>query len=192
LVASSNAPPEHATHASWLGVCRNPGAHQHSSMPPAPATDVEFAGHAAHALAPTALLYVPAPHSVQTLAPAAAENAPAAHGAQALAAAAPAAAENVPAAHDTHALSTAEPAAAEYFPAPQATQVLATEAPAAAENIPAAQSVHATEPAPVLYFPATHALHAPPSGPENPALQTQLVTAGEAVGDSEFAGQLLQ
>jgi hypothetical protein len=43
-----------------------------------------------------------------------------------------------------------------------------------------------------LYVPATHALHAPPSGPENPALQTQLVTAGEAVGDSEFAGQLLQ
>ena len=76
-------------------------------MPPAPATDVEFAGHATHTLAlaaPTALLYVPAPHSVQTLAPAP---------------------ENVPAPQDTHELSDGAPVMARYLPAPQLVHVTA-------------------------------------------------------------------
>jgi hypothetical protein len=40
-----------------------------------------------------------------------------------------------------------------------------------AEYVPAAQSTHAALPALVLYFPATHATHGPPSGPVNPGLQ---------------------
>jgi hypothetical protein len=35
--------------------------------------------------------------------------------------------------------------------------------------------VHAADPVNALYFPATHAEHVPPSGPENPALQVQSV-----------------
>jgi hypothetical protein len=33
------------------------------------------------------------------------------------------------------------------------------------------QAVQAADPGDVLYLPATHAVHVPPSGPENPALQ---------------------
>jgi hypothetical protein len=46
-------------------------------------------------------------------------------------------------------------------------------APVVAENLPAIQSVHATVPLCVLYFPATHAEHTPPSGPVYPVLQKQ-------------------
>ena len=35
--------------------------------------------------------------------------------------------------------------------------------------MPAPQSVHAALPVAVLYFPATHAAHGPPSGPVYPA-----------------------
>ena len=56
----------------------------------------------------------------------------------------------------------------------------------------AAQSVHAKAPVNVLYFPATHASHVPPSGPMNPALQTQLVCVVDPRTDCEFAGQSLQ
>jgi hypothetical protein len=37
----------------------------------------------------------------------------------------------------------------------------------------AAQSVHVAEPVTVLYFPAAHAAHVPPFGPEYPKLQRQ-------------------
>ena len=46
------------------------------------------------------------------------------------------------------------------------TQVAAAEAPVVVKYVPAAQSVHAAEPVKLLYFPATHATHTPPSGPE--------------------------
>jgi hypothetical protein len=39
------------------------------------------------------------------------------------------------------------------------------------EYVPAKQSVHAVLPITVLYFPGTQAVHGPPSGPVNPALQ---------------------
>ena len=35
------------------------------------------------------------------------------------------------------------------------------------------QEVHSADPVDALYPPATHAVHAPPSGPEKPALQEQ-------------------
>jgi hypothetical protein len=48
------------------------------------------------------------------------------------------------------------------------------------------QSVQAAEPAVALCVPAAHAEHVPPSGPEYPVLQTQIV---DAIGDCEFDGQ---
>jgi hypothetical protein len=39
----------------------------------------------------------------------------------------------------------------------------------------AGQVVQAADPADALYLPATHAVHVPPSGPENPALQVHTV-----------------
>jgi len=160
-------------------------------MPPAPATDVEFPGHATHVLAfaaPTALLYVLTPQSAQTLAPAP-ENVPAPQDAHKLSDAAPVAAKNFPATHSEQALT---PVATAYLPTPHSEQTLSAVAPLAAEYLPAPQSAHATEPAVVLYFPTAHGLHAPPSGPVYPMLQMQLVTAGEPGGDCEFGTGTLQ
>jgi len=190
-VALSNVPPEHGRHASWLGVCRKPRAHQHSSMLPAPATDVEFPGHATHALAfaaPTALLYVLTPQSAQTLAPAP-ENVPAPQDVHELSNGAPVAAENFPAAHCEQVLAADAPVAAEYRPTPQSAQTLALVAPVADEYLPAPQSVHDGVPVTVLYFPGAHALHVAPLAPVYPLLQAQLVAAGAPLGECEFAGQ---
>ena len=42
-----------------------------------------------------------------------------------------------------------------------------------------------------LYLPATHAVHEPPSAPDHPALQVQLLKAVLCAGELEFAGQLM-
>jgi hypothetical protein len=159
-------------------------------MLPAPATELEFAGHATHALAfaaPTALLYVLTPHSVQKLAPAP-ENVPAPQNAHELRGSAPVSAENFPAPHSKQALAVDAPAAAVYRPTPQSAQTLAAEAPVVDEYLPATQSVHAAVPVTALYLPAKHELHAPPSGPVYPVLQIQLVTTEEPMGERESAG----
>ena len=44
----------------------------------------------------------------------------------------------------------------------------------------------------LLYLPAPHAVHVPPEGPHQPALQVQLLTAVLCSGELDFAGQLLQ
>ena len=49
--------------------------------------------------------------------------------------------------------------------------------------------MQAADPVDVLYFPATHAVHGPPSGPVDPALQVQLVKAALPAGELESAGQ---
>jgi hypothetical protein len=71
-------------------------------------------------------------------------------------------------------------------------QALHAEAPTAVEYVPAAQSVQVAFPFNALYFPATHAVHEPPSGPENPALQAQLVKPRLPAGELEFAGHARQ
>ena len=58
--------------------------------------------------------------------------------------------------------------------------------------MPAPQSVQPALPEVALYLPATHAVHAPPSGPEKPATHTQSVAASLPVVDCELAGQLRQ
>lgn len=59
----------------------------------------------------------------------------------------------------------------------------------AVEYLPAAQSVQSREPFAVLYFPAAHAVHGPPSLPVKPTLQTQLVDAADAFADCELFAQ---
>jgi hypothetical protein len=76
-----------------------------------------------------------------------------------------------------------------YLPAPQSVQDVA---PVDAEYLPAAQLVHAAEPVTVLYCPAKQAVHGPPSGPENPALQTQAVAIVDAIGDCVYTGHAEQ
>ena len=54
------------------------------------------------------------------------------------------------------------------------------------------QSVQASDPAESLYLPATHASHAPPSGPVYPTLQEQSTSALLPASDTESVGQLTQ
>lgn len=56
-------------------------------------------------------------------------------------------------------------------------------APAPRRYLPAPQSVHVAAPVDVLYFPATHWVHVPPSGPDAPALQVQLAKVPLAAGE---------
>jgi len=62
--------------------------------------------------------------------------------------------------------ATAELAVGELEFAGHARHVEASVAPTDIEYVPAKQSVHAALPPAILYFPATHATHGPPSGPE--------------------------
>jgi hypothetical protein len=68
-------------------------------------------------------------------------------------------------------LLAAELALGELELAGHATHAVAFDAFVIVEYVPAAQSVHAVLPIAVLYFPGTQAVHGPPSGPVNPALQ---------------------
>ena len=52
--------------------------------------------------------------------------------------------------------------------------------------------VHAEAPVASLYVPAPHAVQVPPSGPDQPTLQVQLLKAVLCSGELESAGQLLQ
>jgi hypothetical protein len=73
----------------------------------------------------------------------------------------------------------------------QSMHVEFAEAPIAVEYVPAAQSEQVAAPLNTLYFPAAHAVHGPPSGPVDPALQVQSVEAALPAGELEFDGQAL-
>jgi hypothetical protein len=62
----------------------------------------------------------------------------------------------------------------------------------AGELEPARQLLQLALPAQPLYLPATHAVHAPPSAPDHPALQVQLLKSVLCAGELEFAGQFMQ
>jgi len=68
----------------------------------------------------------------------------------------------------TQAEDEVEPRVSEYQFAGHPTHASAPIDPTVDEYVPAAQSKHATLPPLVLYLPATHAEHTPPSGPVNP------------------------
>ena len=52
--------------------------------------------------------------------------------------------------------------------------------------------LQAPSPVALLNLPLTHAVHVPPPGPRQPALQVQLLKAVLCPGELEYAGQLLQ
>ncbi len=66
----------------------------------------------------------------------------------------------------------------------QVKQSVTADAAVFVEYVPDPQSVHAAEPVATLYFPATHAMHAPPSGPVKPTLQVQLAAVEQPVHDA--------
>ena len=153
-------------------------------------------------LAPLALAELePAGHARQTEAvvlPVSAENVPAGHGVHPCD---PGVVLYVPATHCVQGppLDPAEPALQRQFVgaglparecenAVQAEHVEISEAPDISEYLPTTQSVHGKDPAPVLYFPATHNWHPPPSGPVAPALHVQAVETGLPAAENEFTG----
>lgn len=81
-------------------------------------------------------------------------------------------------------------AAKEYFPATQVgSHVDAVVAAVAVEYLPGIHPVQSALPVYVLYLPATHCVHVPPSGPEEPALQMQFVETPLPANEYEFVGQ---
>jgi hypothetical protein len=82
--------------------------------------------------------------------------------------------------------------AAELELAGQASQVSSDMAPIVVEKVPALHSEHSELPLFSLYVPAPHVVHAPPSGPEVPAMQMQSDKKLEPWALSEFAGHALQ
>ena len=117
-----------------------------------------------HAASPGANLYFPATHSKHV----------------------PPSAPDEPALQ-TQAVDTELPASElEFVGHPR--HVLASSAPTYTEYVPIAQSVHAPDPVSALCFPATHWVHVPPSGPDEPALQVQAVDTELPASEFEFVG----
>ena len=73
-----------------------------------------------------------------------------------------------------------------------ARQVATAVAAVVVEYVPAAQSVQTALPVAILYFPTTHAVHEPPSGPVNPTLQVQEARAVLGLGEFELPGHATQ
>jgi hypothetical protein len=90
-----------------------------------------------------------------------------------------------------HVEFTEAPTAVEYVPIPQSVHDASADPPVSARYLPAPQAVHAADPVDALYFPATHAVQAPPAGPLHPALQVQLVKAVLPAGEMVFDGQAM-
>jgi len=82
-----------------------------------------------------------------------------------------------------HVLAKEATKVVEYLPAVQSTQELAIVAPVVVRYFPAPQSAHAAFPVITLNFPATQAMHGPPSDPVKPRLQRQLVEPVEPLVD---------
>jgi hypothetical protein len=147
-----------------------------------------FAGHAEHveeALAPTAAENVAVPQSVQVALPVTILYFPATHAVHV----APFAPVN-PALHEQAATTVLETDSFTFEG--HSRQVDETLAPTVVEYVAVPQSVHVALPLVVLYFPATQAVHGPPSGPVNPALQvgTQALTDKLPLGEVVPAGQV--
>ncbi len=73
-------------------------------------------------------------------------------------------------------------------------QLRHVDVPLSFENVPASHVLHPADPVDALNHPATHGVHASPLGPEEPALQMQLVKAELPTlpsGVLEFAGQAM-
>jgi hypothetical protein len=175
-------PATHAVHVPPFAPV-NPALHKQAAITVLETGAFEFTEHATHvdeALAPTAAEYVAAPQSVQATLPALVLYFPATHNSQA---------PGSPLLPGGQSNSHAVLAATETPPAAHAVHALA---PAVAEKVPATQSVQTTLPLLVLYLPATHPEHTPPSAPVNPALQVQAAMTELDTAEFEFTGQLTQ
>jgi hypothetical protein len=187
-------PAPHASHAPPSGPVY-PALHWHLALP---AALPEKAGHAVHPVEPGDALYVPSQQPVHSLEPGESLYLPAPHATHAppsgpeypalhehrLAASLPAG-ESANAGHARQAVLPGEEA---YEPAPQSSHVYSLTAPCSIEILPAMQPVHSLEPGESLYLPAPHATHAPPSGPEYPALHEHRLAASLPAGESAKAG----
>ena len=70
-------------------------------------------------------------------------------------------------------------------------QLWHVDVPLSVEYVPGAHGMHWAAPVDALNHPATHGAHAPPLGPEEPALQMQLVKAELRADEWEFVGQAM-
>jgi hypothetical protein len=137
-----------------------------------------------HLLAPTPSELLPDSQSRHAVAPSRDANLPPAHSMHVFSVKAPTSLENLPTSQVVHGT---DPCDSLYFPASHSAH---DEPPDVIEYVPAPQSMHRADPVDVLYVPAVHAVHSPPSGPEEPALQVQLVKAELPPGELEFVGQV--
>ena len=81
-----------------------------------------------------------------------------------------------------------DPCVSLYFPVSHSTH---TELPDVIEYVGAPQSLHRDDDVDFLYFPAVHLIHDPPSGPEEPTFQVQLIKTHLPTDELEFVGQVM-
>jgi len=169
-------PATHAVHVPLSGPVK-PGLHVHAELA---AGEVELAGHArqvAAAVAALAVEYFAAAQSVHIAAPVAVLYFPATH------------AVHVPPFGPVkprlqrHAVRVVL-VTGELEPSGHVKHVLAP----AVEYVPAPQFIHEVVPVPLVNFPATHVVHAPPLTPDEPALQVQSTSAVLETGEFELVG----
>ncbi len=165
----------------------DPALQVQSAMASLELGELELPGHVrqAAAVAPVEVEYVPTPQDVQAALPLAILYVPAAHG------------EHAPPFRPVNPALQAQAAAAvlrlaESESPGHVTQVAAAVAPVEAEYVPAPQDVHPALPLAILYVPAIHDEHTPPSGPVYPALQVQSATASLELGELELSGHVTQ
>jgi hypothetical protein len=127
-------------------------------------------------------------HVVHALAPDTSANAPARQLVHTVALLAPVTPEYFPARQLVHTAALLAPVTPEYVPARQFVQTVSVLAPVTPEYAPAGQAMHALDPGTVLYWPAAHAGHTPPSGPVYPALQEQAAIPELDAAVFAFAG----
>jgi hypothetical protein len=150
-----------------------------------PSGELEFDGQTRHVEItedPTAVEYVPAAQSEQVAVPVNALYCPATHAAHG------SPFGPVDPALQVQFAKAALPEGELEFDG-QTLHVKLAEASTAVEYVPATQSKQVAVPVNTLYFPPTHAEQVPPSGPENPASQVQLVKYKLPTGELEFDGQ---
>jgi hypothetical protein len=162
----------------------NPALHVQALITVLELGELELEGQAKHTddvVAPTVPEYVPAPQSVHATLPIPVLYLPATHPEQ-----------TPPSGPVNPALQVQAPLVelelGEVELEGQARHTDDVVAPTVPEYVPTPQSVHATLPPIVLYFPATHAAQVPPFGPVNPALQEQALMDVLELGELELEG----
>jgi hypothetical protein len=177
-------PATHNAHAPGSPVLPAGQSNVHAAKAVLPAGDTPPAPHEVQTLAPVAPVapdHVPATQSTHPALPVTILYLPVTHAEHV-----PPFAPVKPALHKQAASAVLETGA--FVFESQAKHVDKALAPTVAEYVAAPQSVHASLPALVLYFPATHVVHVPPFAPVNPALHVQAAISVLETGAFAFAG----